>query len=226
MKLHVLTLFPQAFPGSLNISIIGKALNKGLVDLQIHDLKQFSINGMIDDTPYGGGSGMVIKPEIIHNAIITLNLANSFKIFLSPRGAIFNQAIAQAICQIPYEIVILCGRYEGIDQRVLDYWNFHELSLGGFVLCGGEVAALAIIEACIRLIPGVMGNKASGHDESFENGLLEYNQYTKPEKWSVNDETLGVPEVLLSGNHQEINAFRIAESLTITLEAKKNRCDE
>lgn len=221
MKIHILTLFPQAFPGSLDISIIGKALARGIVELHVHDLKQFG--AILDDTPYGGGSGMVMKPEVVHNAIINLGLENSFKIFLSPRGARFNQAIACALSQMSQDIVILCGRYEGIDQRVLDHWNFHELSIGDFVLCGGEVAALVVLEACIRLLPGVMGNASSGHEESFENGLLEYNQYTKPEIWSVQDrEGAGVilehrvPEVLTSGNHKEIQAFRRAESLMIT----------
>ena len=223
MKIHVLTLFPQAFPGSLDISIIGKALSKGIAEIHVHDLKHFG--EILDDTPYGGGSGMLMKTEVVHNAINRLKLEHSFKIFLSPRGIRFNQAIACAMTQIPNDIVILCGRYEGIDQRVLDHWNFHELSLGDFILCGGEVAALTILEACIRLLPGVMGNATSGHEESFENGLLEYNQYTKPAIWHAYDNNgelkeYKVPEVLTNGNHKEISAHRLAESLLMTYQQK------
>ncbi len=215
MKIHILTLFPEIFPGSLNISIIAKALARKAAIIHVYDLKAHQ--EVIDGTPYGGGSGMLIRPEVIHNSIMTNNLVHTFKIYMSPRGPRFNQATASALSKMPQEILILCGRYEGIDQRVIDYWDFHELSLGDFVLCGGEVAALTIIEACIRLVPGVMGNDSSYHEESFENGLLEYNQYTKPAIWRVNENTeLAVPSILTTGNHQEIQAYRLAQSLMLT----------
>lgn len=216
MQIHILTLFPDAFPGSLSLSIIGKAIRNNLVKIHVYDLKEIATE--IDDTPYGGGSGMVMRPEIIHNAIIKHNLQDTYKIYLSPRGHVFNQATAQAMSVMPRDILILCGRYEGVDQRALDHWNFHELSLGNFVLCGGEVAALAILEACIRLIPDVVGNKTSLEHESFENALLEHNQYTKPEIWKVDDLEYRVPEELLTGHHQQIQAYRKAQSLIITHE--------
>lgn len=216
MQIHILTLFPKAFPGSLDLSIIGKAIKNNLVKINVYDLKEIATE--IDDTPYGGGSGMVMRPEIIHNAIIKHNLQNTYKIYLSPRGHVFNQATAQAMSVMPKDILILCGRYEGVDQRALDHWQFHELSLGNFVLCGGEVAALAILEACIRLIPDVVGNKESLEHESFENALLEHNQYTKPEIWTVDEHAYSVPEELLTGHHQHIQAFRKAQSLLLTHE--------
>ncbi len=216
MQIHILTLFPQAFPGSLELSIIGKAIKNGLVKIHVYDLKDIATE--IDDTPYGGGSGMIMRPEIIHNAIIKHNLQDTYKIYLSPRGHVFNQATAQAMSVMSKDMLILCGRYEGVDQRALDHWQFHELSLGNFILCGGEVAALAILEACIRLIPNVVGNKDSLKHESFENNLLEHNHYTKPEIWTVEDKEYRVPEELLTGHHQQIQAFRKAQSLFLTSE--------
>lgn len=218
MRVHILTLFPQAFPGTLGISLIGKAIERGLVELFVYDLKDCVANDMIDDKPFGGSAGMVIKCETINNAIEKHSLQDTYKIFLSPRGYKFSQSIAKAFSMIPKDILILCGRYEGVDQRVLDKWNFHEISLGDFVLCGGEVAALTILEACIRVVPGVVGKNESIENDTFPTNLLEHDQFTKPAIW----ENRAVPDILLSGDHARVDAYRKAQSLILT---HSNRLD-
>lgn len=208
MVIHVLTLFPEVFPGALGCSMISKALQKGLATLKVHDLKQFG--QQIDDKPCGGGAGMVMKAQPIDDAIVGLGLERAYKIFPSPRGFVFSQSVAKAMLNVPCELLFLCGRYEGVDQRVLDKWNFHHVSLGNFVLCGGEVAVMAMLEAMIRLIPGCLGNAESLIGESHEQvGQVGYSQYTQPANWQGRK----VPEELLSGDHAKINAYRSVDGL-------------
>ena len=212
---HVLTLFPEMFPGPLGLSITGKALKKRIWSLKLVNLRDFSNNGPknVDDTPYGGGSGMIIKSDVVHKAIKNTikNLKNFSLVYLSPQGKKLNQKKVKELSN-KKNLVLLCGKYEGIDQRVIDKWNIEEISIGDYILSGGEIAAMNLIDSCVRLLPNVLGSSQSLENETFENNLLEYPQYTKPRSW------LGkkVPNVLLSGNHEKIKEWRKKESLRIT----------
>ena len=212
---HVLTLFPEMFPGPLGLSITGKALKKRIWSLKLVNLRDFSNNGPknVDDTPYGGGSGMIIKSDVVHKAIKNTikNLKNFSLVYLSPQGKKLNQKKVKELSS-KKNLVLLCGKYEGIDQRVIDKWNIEEISIGDYILSGGEIAAMNLIDSCVRLLPNVLGSSQSLENETFENNLLEYPQYTKPRSW------LGkkVPNVLLSGNHEKIKEWRKKESLRIT----------
>lgn len=213
---QILTLFPDMFPGSLSASLVGKALADGLWKLDAIDIRSFATDKhrTVDDTPYGGGAGMVMRPDIIDAAIkgAEAKLGKpARKVYLSPRGRRLDQALVQEFVDAG-SVLLLCGRYEGVDQRVIDAHHLEEVSIGDFVLSGGEVAAMALVEACVRLIPGVMGNEETVAEESFTNGLLEYPHYTKPAVW----EGLEVPEILVSGNHGKVNAWRLLESEKIT----------
>lgn len=211
---NVFTIFPEAFPGTLGVSVIGKALKRGDWDLNIIDLKKFPVkNDRIDSPPCGGGAGMLLSPITFQKAFDTLpeQEQKKRKVYFSPRGRQFMQSDLEEISKGD-GITMLCGRYEGVDQRILDYYQMEEVSLGDFVLMGGEVAALAILEGCVRLLPGVVGNRESISDDSFQNGLLEHDQYTLPQKFF----DLSVPEVLLGGNHKKINEFRLEQAKTIT----------
>lgn len=212
MNIRVVTIFPQAFPSTLGIGLIGKALGK-LWHLDIIDLRNYGVR--LDDRPFGGGEGMVLLPQVMENAIESNNLKNI--IFLSPRGKLFNQEMSIKLSQ-QQELCIICGRYEGLDQRVIDYYQMQEVSLGDFILCGGESAALPLIETVIRNIPGVLGNEKSLLHESFRNDLLEHHQYTQPRIWK----NIAVNNVLLSGHHQKIDQYRYEESLLLT---RKRRPD-
>lgn len=215
----VITLFPEAFPGTLDLSLTGKALDFGLWALQTIDLRTFGEgrHRNVDDTPAGGGAGMVLRPDVVHRALAAAaegtpaDRADWPVIYLSPRGAPFTQAMAQrwSACR---GITLLCGRFEGVDQRVIDHWGIEEVSLGDFVLTGGEIAAQALIDATVRLIPRVLGNQVSTEEESFSEGLLEFPQYTKPPVWQGR----AIPDVLLSGHHANIARWRrgMAERLT------------
>lgn len=213
----IITLFPEAFPGVLGASLTGKALQEGLWALETIDLRPFGIgkHRNVDDTPAGGGAGMVLRADVISKALD--QAANGTKakawpvIYLSPRGKPLTQAMAQDWSQAD-GITLLCGRFEGVDERVLQEYDIEEVSLGDFVLTGGEIAAQALIDATVRLIPRVLGNQASTEDESFQHGLLEHPQYTKPSQWRDRD----IPEVLLSGHHGRIAAWQkgMAERLT------------
>lgn len=213
---QVLTLFPDMFPGPLGMALAGKALEDGLWKLDILNIRDAAPDKhkTVDDTPYGGGAGMVLRPDIIAES---LRLAESRfgraarRIYLSPRGRPLTQALVEELGTAP-SLLLLCGRYEGVDQRVLEAEELEEISLGDFVLAGGEVAAMTLIEACTRLIPGVMGNETTIEEESFTGGLLEYPHYTRPAQWEGHD----VPEVLLSGHHGKINAWRQAKSEELT----------
>jgi tRNA (guanine37-N1)-methyltransferase len=190
-----------------------KALEKKIWDLKIIDIREYANDKhkTVDDTPYGGGSGMLLKPDVIAKSL-DINTTKNEKIFyLSPRGKIFNQSIAKNLSK-EKKINIICGHFEGIDQRVLDHRNIEEISIGDFVLSGGETASYVFLDAILRLIPGVIGNENSKNEESFENGLLEYPQYTKPQIW----EEKSVPNVLLSGDHAKIKDWRLSQSEAIT----------
>lgn len=214
-KITVLTLFPEMFPGPLGHSLIGKALEKKIWNLNVVDIRDFAEDKhqTVDDTAFGGGPGMVMRPDIVDKAISSVMKKGEGRlIHLTPRGTVFQQPHAQDLAKSDVPLVFLCGRYEGIDQRVLDAWDAEDMSLGDFILTGGELAAMTILDAVIRLVPGVIGDQASLEEESFSNGLLEYPQYTRPREWKGYQ----VPEVLLSGNHQKIMEWRRKESEILT----------
>ena len=213
---HILTLFPEMFPGPLNFSLIGKALKKRIWSLNLINLKNFSKKGpkYIDDKPFGGGSGMIIKSDIIHEALIKTRkkIKNDYSlVYLSPKGKRLDQKKIKKFSK-KKNLILVCGKYEGVDQRVIDTWKMEEISIGDYVLSGGEIAAMNIIDSCVRLLPNVLGSKESLEFETFENNLLEYPQYTKPRNWLGNK----VPEVLLSGNHKEIEEWKRKQSIKIT----------
>lgn len=216
MRIDVVTIFPEFF-GVLDVSLLGRARQAGVIDVRVHDLRDAAHDRhrTVDDTPYGGGAGMVMKPEPWGETLDGIVAPSSTLIVPSPAGHPFTQATARELAGREH-LVFACGRYEGIDQRVVDHYadriEVRELSLGDYVLNGGEVAAMAIIEAVGRLVPGVIGNPASLEEESHEAGLLEYPSYTKPAVWRE----LAVPEVLLSGNHGAIAAWRHERQLERT----------
>ena len=209
----VFTLYPDYFPGPLNKGLYGKAMEKKIWGLKTVDIREYALDKhkTVDDTPYGGGSGMLLKPDVVAKSL-DANIKNGEKIFyLSPRGKVFNQNIAKEISK-ENKVNLICGHFEGIDQRVLDNREIEEISIGDFVLSGGETASYVFLDAILRLIPGVIGNEESKNEESFENGLLEYPQYTKPKNW----EGKSPPEVLLSGDHAKIKDWRLSQSEAIT----------
>ena len=210
---RIFTLYPDVFPGPLNKGLYGKALSKKIWDLKVINIRDYASDKhkTVDDTPFGGGSGMLIKPDVIAKSL-DANVSLGEKIFyLTPKGNLFNQDYAKKLSK-EKNINLVCGHFEGIDQRVIDSRKIEELSIGDFILSGGESAAFVIIDAILRLIPGVIGNKNSTKEESFENGLLEYPQYTKPQIW----EKKSVPDVLLSGDHAKIKDWRLSQSEAIT----------
>lgn len=219
----VITLFPEAFPGVLGASLTGKALQEGLWALEPIDLRPFGEgkHRNVDDTPYGGGAGMVLRPDVVAKALsqAAQGTPNDRKawpvIYLSPRGKPFTQSMAQDWAKAD-GLTLLCGRFEGVDERVLEEFAVQEVSLGDFVLTGGEIAAQALIDATVRLIPRVLGNHASVEDESFQAGLLEHPNYTKPALWQGR----AVPDVLLSGHHEQIAAWRQSQSERLTKERR------
>lgn len=216
-QVNILTLFPDMFPGSLGQSLSGKALERGDWGYSAINIRDFTkdVHKTVDDTPFGGGAGMVMRPDIIESALLSIENPGR-KIYMSPRGKPLTQALAQELAA-ESALTLLCGRYEGVDQRVLDAHEFEEISIGDYVLSGGEPAALTLMDACIRLLPGVMGNTETTDEESFSNGLLEYPHYTRPAEWTAeNGKTLSVPEVLTSGNHQKIAEWRHEQSLSLT----------
>jgi tRNA (guanine37-N1)-methyltransferase len=214
----VLTLFPEMFPGPLGVSLAGKALASGLWSLEARDIRDAATDRhrSVDDTPAGGGPGMVLRADVLARAIDATEVAGDRpRLLMSPRGRPLTQSRVADLAAGPGPLIV-CGRFEGIDQRVIDARALEEISIGDYVLSGGEIAAMAVIDACVRLLPGVMGKLSSGEDESFSDGLLEYPQYTRPQDF----EGRPIPEVLLSGDHGKVGKWRLAEAEALTKERR------
>lgn len=218
-RARVLTLFPETFPGPLGVSLAGKALKDGVWELETVNIRDFAADKhrSVDDAPFGGGPGMVMRADVVDAALAADGGTDAPVIFLSPRGKLLTQARIKELAAGP-GVTVLCGRFEGVDERVIAARGIEEISLGDFVLAGGEVAAMALLEACVRLLPGVVGAEESLAEESFERGLLEYPHYTRPQDWQGQP----VPEVLVSGDHGKIKAWRLAQAEEIT---KRRRPD-
>ena len=213
LEVKIFTLYPDLFPGPLDIGVFKKAKENKIWNLKVINIRDYSKDnhGTVDDTPFGGGSGMLLRPDILASALDN-NIKKGEKIiYLSPRGKKFDQNVARSLSK-EKNVNLICGHFEGVDQRLLETRNIEEYSLGDFVLSGGEPASFVIIDALVRLLPGVLGNENSTIEESFENGLLEYPHYTKPQIW----EEKSVPEVLLSGDHAKIKDWRLSQSEAIT----------
>jgi len=212
-KVRIFTLYPELFPGPLNVGLYKKAIEKKLWSLEIINIRDYSLDKhrSVDDTPFGGGSGMLMRADVIANSL-DKNISDKKEpvIYLSPKGKKFDHTYAKKI--LKKNINIICGHFEGVDQRLLETRNIEEVSLGDFVLSGGEIGAMVLIDTVVRLIPGVLGNPNSLTDETFEKNLLEYPQYTKPQKWEKKD----IPEVLLTGDHAKIKSWRLSQSEDIT----------
>ncbi|MSO72485.1 MAG: tRNA (guanosine(37)-N1)-methyltransferase TrmD [Rhodospirillaceae bacterium] len=208
-----LTLFPQMFPGPLGASLAGKAVEDGIWTLETVDIRDFASDKhrTVDDSPFGGGAGMVMRPDVLNAAIAASRPNGTPLIYLTPRGRILDQARVKALAVGP-GVTLICGRYEGVDQRLLEAQEVEELSLGDFILSGGEAAAIALLDAVVRLLPGVVGKAESLANESFETGLLEYPHYTRPDTWQGRE----VPDVLKSGHHAKVEAWRRAQAEEIT----------
>jgi tRNA (guanine37-N1)-methyltransferase len=217
MRIDILTLFPQMFDGLLSCSIIGRARERGLIDIRLHDIRAYTHDKhhIVDDYPYGGGAGMVLKPEPIFEAVEAvkseLGLSSVSTVLLSPQGRLFNQEVARELA-VYQHLILICGHYEGVDERVTEHLVTDEISIGDYLLSGGEIAAMAVMDCVVRLLPGVLGSEASLLEESHIGGLLEYPQYTRPpvyRGWAA-------PSVLLSGDHGEIARWRRQQSLLRT----------
>ena len=218
-RASALTIFPEMFPGPLGLSLAGKALASGAWSLDVVDIRSFATDKhrIVDDTPAGGGPGMVMKADVLGRAIDATATDTRPRLLMSPRGTPLTQARIEALVG-DAGVVLVCGRFEGIDERVITARGLEEVSVGDYVLSGGEIAAMALIDACVRLLPGVMGTAASGTEESFADGLLEYPHYTRPQLW----EGWPIPEILTSGDHAKIAAWRRAEAERLT---RKRRPD-
>ncbi len=224
---RVLTLYPAMFPGPLGLSLAGRALDDGLWGLEVVDIRDFAADkhGTVDDAPFGGGPGMVMRPDVLAKALdsgpkpavsgASGQTPGDRVIYLSPRGRALDQALARELAAGP-GVTIVCGRFEGLDERILEARGIEEVSIGDYVLSGGEPAALVMIDAVVRLLPGVVGDPAGLDEESFQEGLLEYPHYTRPQEW----EGRTVPETLLSGHHENIKAWRLAEAERLTKERR------
>jgi len=212
-KSRVFTLYPEYFPGYLNKGLFGKAMDEGIWNLETVNIRDYTSDKhkKVDDTPYGGGDGMLIKADVLAKSLDDKTKKNEKIVYLCPRGKIFNNSYAKNLSK-EKTLNIICGHFEGIDERVIQSRNIEEISIGDFVLSGGEGAALVFLDAILRFIPGILGNNNSASEESFENGLLEYPQYTKPQIW----EEKKVPDVLLSGDHAKIKDWRLSQSEAIT----------
>src|SRR4051794_21203638 len=214
----VLTLFPEMFPGPLGVSLAGRALAGGLWELEARDIRASATDRhrSVDDTPAGGGPGMVLRADVLAAAIDAAGIGpDRPKLLMSPRGRPLTQARVLELAKGPGPLIV-CGRFEGVDQRVIEGRGLEEVSIGDYVLSGGEIAAMVLLDACVRLLPGVMGKAESGEDESFENGLLEYPHYTRPREW----EGRSIPDVLLSGDHGRVAAWRREQAERITRERR------
>ena len=211
-KAKILTIFPEVFPGFLGYSLTGRALNDGLWTLEAVNIRDYAFDkhGSVDDTPCGGGAGMIMRPDVLGNAI-EHNYQSGKIVYMSPKGRPLTQAKAHELSKLE-ELTVICGRFEGIDERVLEEYDVEEISIGDYVLTGGEQAAMIMLDAVVRLLPGVLGNAASTENESFEAGLLEYPQYTRPIEWKGRK----VPDILLSGHHENIAKWQREQALQIT----------
>ncbi|TCR69802.1 tRNA (guanosine(37)-N1)-methyltransferase TrmD [Bosea sp. BK604] len=220
-RADILTLYPEMFPGPLGVSLAGEGLRTGLWSLQTHQIREHGIgrHRTVDDSPAGGGAGMVLRCDVLAAAIDAAVPAEDTRprLLMSPRGRRLDQTYVRELVA-GEGVVIVCGRFEGVDERVIEGRELTEVSVGDYVLSGGEMAALLLLDACVRLIPGVMGKEASGTDESFENGLLEYPHYTRPREW----EGRGMPEALLSGDHARIARWRREQAEKITRERRSD----
>lgn len=216
MNVKILTIFPEIFPGFLGMSLTGRALKEGIWNLDAVNIRDYAFDkhGSVDDTPCGGGAGMIMRPDVLGNAI-DHNYSGGKIIYMSPRGQALTQ---QKVRELSKEdnLTIICGRFEGIDERVLEEYNIEEISIGDYILTGGEQAAMIMLDAVVRLLPNVLGNAASTENESFEKGLLEYPQYTRPIEWKNRK----VPEVLLSGHHENVAKWQKEKALQITKERR------
>ena len=212
-RAKIFTLYPEYFPGPFDMGICKKAFEKKLWDLKLINIRDYANDKhkTVDDTPYGGGVGMLMRPDVVAKSLDANLKEKETVYYLTPKGKIFNQDIAKDIVK-KNKVNILCGHFEVVDQRVLDSRNVEEISIGDFILSGGEMASFIVLGTVLRLVPGVLGNLNSTRDESFENGLLEYPQYTKPQIW----EKLSVPDILLSGDHNKIKSWRLSQSEAIT----------
>lgn len=221
MRFHIMTLFPEIFNSYMDESIMKRAVEKGIIEVHIYNIRDFSNNKhkKVDDYPFGGGAGMVMTPQPIYDTykhiITTHNINNPSVIYLTPKGKVYNQSMAKQM-SLKEDIILLCGHYEGIDERIIDLIVTDEISIGDYVLTGGELPALIMIDSISRLIPGVLNQEESFEEESFKDNLLEYPHYTRPRDF----EELKVPEVLLSGNHKKIDEWRREESIRITKERR------
>ena len=218
-QVDILTLFPDMFPGTLGFSLAGDALLKNIWSLKVHDIREHGIgkHRTVDDSPAGGGAGMVLRADVLAAAIDHAIMPDDPRprLLMSPRGTPLTQMRVRELASGPGAI-ILCGRFEAVDERLISARNFEEISVGDYILSGGEPASIVLLDACIRLLPGVMGKESSGEDESFEGGLLEYPHYTRPREW----EGRNIPDILLSGDHKKIVEWRRAESERLTAERR------
>lgn len=223
MKIDVLTLFPEMFAPVTESSILGRAVEKGILDIRLTDIRDFSNDkhNKADDYPFGGGGGMVMMADPIFGALESVHAEGRRIIYMSPRGKILDGDKINELASLD-ELVILCGHYEGVDQRVLDYWNIEEVSIGDYVLTGGELPAMVLIDSVARLLPDVLGNENSALDESIYSGLLEHPQYTKPREYRG----MNVPEVLVSGNHKLIELWKFRQALMLTKTRRPDLFDE
>lgn len=217
MKVTILTQFPDMFGPIMNSSILGRAGEKGLIDIKIMNIRDYTTDKhrKTDDTPFGGGAGMVMTPQPAFDALAAAGAEGKRCLYMSPRGPILDQKLAESLAS-EEEFFILCGHYEGVDERILKAWNMEEVSIGDYILTGGELAAMVLVDCVSRLIPGVLGSAESLSEESIYSGLLEYPQYTKPREFRG----MGVPEVLFNGNHKLIHLWQFEESLRLTAERR------
>ncbi len=227
MKINILTLFPEMFVPVTTSSILGRAAEKNLIDIRLTDIREYTKNKhrKVDDYPFGGGQGMVMMPQPIFDALRGIKAEGKKILYMSPRGRVLDKEKIQELSQLS-ELVILCGHYEGVDQRVIDCWDMEEVSIGDYILTGGELPAMVLVDSVARLIPGVLSGEDSAMEESVYSGLLEYPQYTQPREY----EDIPVPEILLSGHHKNIDLWRFEKSLELTRKVRpdmfENYCRE
>ncbi len=222
MKINILTQFPEMFAPITSESILGRAVEKGILEIKLINIRDYSTDkhNRTDDTPFGGGAGMVMLCQPAFDALNDIKAEGKRILYMSPRGKMLNQALIEDL-STESEITILCGHYEGVDQRIIDYWNMEEVSIGDYVLTGGELAAMVLVDSVSRLVPGVLGSIESLNEESIYSGLLEYPQYTKPREY----EGLEVPELLFNGNHKLIHLWQFEQSLLLTKERRPDLFD-